>query len=427
MSDADQLGNDPARLQWFRDQGIGLFVHWSVDAQLGSVISHTLVGSSADYAERYFEELPQTFDPQRFDPGEWARLASVTGMGYVVFTTKHHNGFAMWDTDTTAFNVTNTPNGRDIVAELVEASRAYDLPVGFYFSPEDFHVLYEQGHDISRRADVAQPTNNPELMEHNLAQIEELFTDYGDVATLFLDGEPDGLKERAWELQPEVVVTRGAMETPEQHQRDEPLDEAWEGNLTIGSQWAYKAGNEQYKSGRELIDYLVQTRAKGGNLLLNVGPRPDGTIPLTQEDRLRELGLWGFVNREAIRGVRPAERIRHGDVWFTLADRSDPTTVYAFLLGEPWLRSSEPRTIAIPGVRPTAETTVDVLGQSGRVFEYQPDVDPATTWRETDDGISVTATRAQRLYNADTYGDVPDDVRWANPAVLALRNVSPPR
>ena len=424
---SEHPGNDPDRLAWFRDQGIGLFVHWSVDAQLGSVISHTLVGSSADYADRYFEELPRTFNPSRFDPDEWVRLAAATGMGYIVFTTKHHNGFAMWDTDTTAYKVTNTPYGRDLVAELVAACRDHDMPVGFYFSPEDFHVLYEQGHDIARRVDHAQPTNNPELMEHNLAQIEELFTAYGDVATLFLDGEPDGLKERAWELQPEVVVTRGAMETPEQHQRDEPLDEAWEGNLTIGSQWAYKAGNERYKSGRDLIEYFIQTRAKGGNLLLNVGPRPDGTIPRTQEDRLRELGLWQFVNREAVRNVRPTARIRADDVWFTRSDRADPTTVYAFLLGETWIRSPEPRTISIPGVQPTAETRVDVLGQSGRVFEYQPDVHPATTWTATDDGIAVTATRAQRIYNADTYADATDEVKWQHPLVLALRNVSPPR
>src|SRR5690348_6058345 len=96
-------GNDPAREQWFIDQGLGMFIHWSLDSQLGSVISHSLVGASDDYAQRFFNELPKTFNPTRFDPDEWVRLAKVCGVKYMVFTTKHHSGFCMWDTKTTDF------------------------------------------------------------------------------------------------------------------------------------------------------------------------------------------------------------------------------------------------------------------------------------------------------------------------------------
>jgi alpha-L-fucosidase len=101
--------NQPERADWFIDQGLGMFVHWSVDSQLGSVISHSMVGASQDYLDRFVNELPRTFYPQRFDPDEWARLARVAGMKYVVFTTKHHNGFCMFDTETTDFTVMNTP------------------------------------------------------------------------------------------------------------------------------------------------------------------------------------------------------------------------------------------------------------------------------------------------------------------------------
>jgi len=422
MADSDDLGNDPERVEWFRDRGLGLFLHWSVDAQLGAVISHSMVGASPAYLDRYIEELPETFDPTNFDPDAWARLAKVSGFQYVVFATKHHNGFAMWDTDTTDFNVTNTPYGEDIVAEVVDAFRRVNIPIGFYFSPDDFWLLHRQGTPVSRDREEALPTNNPELMEHNLAQIEELFTEYGDVDLLFIDGEPEEIRTLAWNLQPDVVVTRGAMETPEQEIRTEPLDQAWEANLTIGSQWSYKAGNETYKSGRELIETFAETRAKGGNLLLNVGPRPDGSIPTAQEDRVRELGLWNFVNREAVLDVRPCPHIREGNVWFTREETGEPTTIYAFVTGDRWRTHTGSQTLMFESIRATADTDVEILGQSGEVFEYRPDVRPKGSWEQSEDGLQVRVTRAQRLYNADAYSDTTDAVKWSNPPVIRITN-----
>lgn len=423
VDDPGERGNDPERLEWFRDRGLGLFVHWSVDSQLGSVISHSMVGASDAYQDRYIEELPETFDPTRFYPDEWARLARVAGIEYVMFTTKHHNGFAMWDTETTEFNVTNTPYGEDIVRQVVDAFREWEIPVGFYFSPDDFWLLHQQGTEITRDREAAQPSNNPELMEHNKAQLRELLTNYGPIDLLFLDGEPVGLKELAWELQPDIVVTRGAMETPEQELREQPLDEAWEANMTVGSQWNYKPGNEEYKSGTKLIETLIETRAKGGNFLLNVGPRPDGSIPRTQEDRLRELGLWNFLNREAVVGTRPCPRIREGNVWLTRSADDEPTTVYAAVTKTRWPMDPEPRTIALESIRATDDTEVGVLGQSGRVFEYQPEVTPEANWTQGDDRLYVTVTHAHRIYNADTYDDVDESVQWPNPVVVEISDV----
>ena len=143
--------NQADRVEWFRDQGFGLFIHWSVDSQLGVTISHSLVGASEDYSDRFFNELPKTFDPTRFDPAEWARLARLAGARYVVFTTKHHSGFGMYDTKTTPFNVMNTPFHRDITAEVLKAFKNEGIAPGMYFSPDDFYWLHKNGKTDSAR------------------------------------------------------------------------------------------------------------------------------------------------------------------------------------------------------------------------------------------------------------------------------------
>jgi len=125
-----QAGNRAERVEWFMDQGLGMFVHWSVDSQLGSVISHSMVGASDDYLDRFVNELPTTFYPERFNPDEWARLAKLAGMKYVVFTTKHHSGFCMFHTKTTDFNIRNTPYKKDITKALVKSLRKFGIAVG---------------------------------------------------------------------------------------------------------------------------------------------------------------------------------------------------------------------------------------------------------------------------------------------------------
>ena len=343
--------NKPERLAWFQDLGLGLFIHWSVDSQLGSVISHSMVGASEDYLERYIRELPKGFDPEDFDPSQWAELARLAGMKYVVFTTKHHNGFAMFDTETTDFGVMNTPFGRDITKELVAAFREEEIPIGFYFSPDDFHFLHRQGTLISRRRPEAFPQNNPELMQHDREQLQELMRNYGKVDILFIDGPAEGLREVAWEEQPDVVVTRGAIETPEQQIPGEPTPGPWEACFTMGTQWQYKPTNEDYKSGKQLIEMLIETRAKGGNLLINIGPKPDGSIPQEQEDLLRELALWNFVNGEAVEGTRPWTVTNDGPIWYTRKG----STLYAFATDTPWEYASE-RSYVLESVRATPAT-----------------------------------------------------------------------
>ena len=406
--------NKPELVEQFRDRGLGLFVHWSVDAPLGGVISHSLVGASPDYVERFFRILPDQFNPDRFQPEKWAKLAKLAGFEYVMFTTKHHSGFCMWDTATTPFGVMHTPYGNDLTGQLVDAFRKEGIAIGFYFSPDDFWWLHQHGIAINRHVKGVYPQDIAEFMDYTKRQLHELLTKYGSVGYFFFDGPAEQLRDYAWDLQPNLVITRGVMETPEQYIPGVPLEGAWEGNLTMGTEWPWKAMNETYKSGTELIDILIETRAKGGNLLLNIGPKPDGEIPAEQDARLREIALWNFVNGEAIKNVRPWVITNENDIWFTR--RKDSNTVYAFLTKmQPW-KLGEAKTVTLRSVRSTPTTQVSVLGQSGEIVEYQPDVHPKTAWKQDNDGLHITAYRAQRLYT---------DRRWPNPLVLKITNAEP--
>jgi len=160
-------------------------------------------------------ELPKTFNPKKFDPEDWAILAKLAGMKYVVFTTKHHSGFCMWDTKTTGFNIMNTPFKRDATKEIFDAFRNQGIAIGVYFSPEDFQLLYQKHISIGRLQHPQHfPANSPDLMALDRAQLKELLTNYGKIDLIFFDGPAEGLKEYAWKLQPDIIVTRGQMQTP---------------------------------------------------------------------------------------------------------------------------------------------------------------------------------------------------------------------
>ena len=207
-------GNAPVRCEWFKDQALGMFIHWSVDCPLGSVISHHLVGSTKDYQDRFFTQMPGMFCPKDFHPRDWARLAKLAGMKYVVFTTKHHAGFCMWDTKTTDFNIMKTPYAKDITRELFGAFAPRALPSASISHRTIFGCSTNKATRSRRTRPEANPKNNPELMRHNLAQVRELLTGYGKIDFIFFDGEPEQLKQLSWKLDPQILVTRGEMKTP---------------------------------------------------------------------------------------------------------------------------------------------------------------------------------------------------------------------
>jgi len=406
--------NRADRLEWFRDQGFGLFIHWNLDCQLGSVISHSMVGATEDYMRRYVEELPKTFNPRKFHPEDWAVLAKLAGVRYVVFTAKHHSGFCMWPTKTTDFSIKHTPYRRDITGELLRAFKRHGIAPGLYFSPDDFWWLYKNQKTLQRNIPDVQPENNPGLMAHDLAQVRELLTRYGPIDVLFFDGQGQGLRDLAWRLQPDTVVTRSAISTPEQFVPGQANDQAWEACITMGKAWGYQPTLEDYKDGGQLISLLIETRAKGGNLLLNVGPKPDGELPIEQEERLRELALWMFVNGEAIHDARPWVVTNEKDIWYT--KRKDADTVYAFVKEKERWKVGEWKELVLQSVKATDQTKVNVLGQNDKVLEYKATVRPKTTWKQEPDGLHIRAMRAQRL----------DDLRqWPNPVVLKITHALP--
>jgi alpha-L-fucosidase len=408
------LFNDENYSEEFMDWGLGMFVHWSLDSQLGSVISHSMVGASDKYLDRYINELPKTFNPKMYNPDEWMEIAKLAGVKYMVFTTKHHNGFCMWDTKTTDFNIMNTPYGKDIVKDYVDACRKYDIKVGFYFSPEDFIFLHRMGETVRRVGTSGKEKEG--LMAYNKKQLDELFGKYGDIDVVFFDGgEKEDLAQYIHQLQPKCLVTRGEMETPEQRLPEEPLPGPWESCFTLGTQWQFKATNEEYKSGTQLIDMLIETRAKGGNLLINVGPEPSGIIPFEQERVFRELALWMFINDEAIQNIRPCPVVKEANVWYTQS--KDGKSVYAFLTefsGENRWKIGDRKDILLKKLKATKNTEISILGQNDKVLEYEPDVDVKSRFNQTADGLEISVVRAQRIYNNRS---------WSNTIVVKLDNV----
>lgn len=407
--------NKPEREEWLRNTNNGMFIHFSVDAPLGIVISHSLVGASADFVNRYFTELPTTFNPARFDPDEIATLAKLAGMKYIMFTTKHHSGFCMWDTKTTDFNIMQTPYHKDLLKEFVEATRRAGLQVGFYFSPEDFNFLYRNNLPISRDKVVMNEEVKKRFTDFTRRQCEELMTNYGKIDLLFIDGEPKEIvKETCWKLQPDILITRGALKTPEQMLPGITITDPWLSCITMGTAWQYQPTNDRYKTGTQLIELLIEARSKGGSLLLNIGPKPNGAIAQEQEDRLREMAAWYFVNKEAVDSVRPWVINHENNYWFTAS--IDKKTVYALVTGAAAWKEGDRRSLVFHSIKSTPATRVTVLGQNSLIQEYRPGKDVSCKFQQTDTGLVVSVVKAQRLY---------DDHRWPNAVVVKLEQVEP--
>ena len=313
----------------------------------------------------------------------------------------------------------NTPYKKDILEEYVAATREAGLAVGFYFSPEDFNFLYENNLPVRRRfpEPIPQKIMKPylELVE---LQCMELMAKYGDIDIIFFDGGEGPLQEKCkevvWHLQPDIVVTRGAIKTPEQTLLGISSNEPWESCITMGTQWAYKPTNENYKTGARLIEILIETRAKGGNLLLNIGPKHTGEIPDEQDNNLREMAAWNFINYESIEKVSPWILVNEENIWFT--KKNNEETVYAFLTKQNNWERGERREFLIKSVKASENTEVSVLGHAGELVEYQPETDAKTYFEQTGNGLKISCVRAQRIYN---------NHKWHNPIVLKITHAKP--
>ncbi|MCK5341765.1 MAG: alpha-L-fucosidase [Candidatus Heimdallarchaeota archaeon] len=321
----------------------------------------------------------------------------------------------MFDTKTTDFNVMNTPFATDATKEILDAFRKEGLAVGLYFSPDDFWFMYDKKREIGRRKPGAMPSENPDLMVYNKIQMKELMTQYGTIDIVFIDGVdvPANveLAKVCWESNEDVVVTRGAIKTPEQTIPNKPLPSPWESCITLGEQWQYRPTNEIYKDAGDVIRKIIEIRSKGGNLLLNIGPDKEGQFPPEQSGPLNELALWNFINREAFENVEPWHVVREGDAWFL--KKKDQNTLYVFITGEP-IKFGGRRELLLNSLKATRDTKVSVVGHDNKTLEYSPDVIGTTTFEQTDEGLKLSVFRGQRIYN---------DRKWPNPIVVKLENV----
>lgn len=408
--------NKPDREQWFTELGFGMFVHWSVDVQYGYNISHSMRLASDDYLNRYINELPKTFNPQNFNPAKWAKLAKMTGMKYMVFTTKHHNGFCMWNTKTTNFGIMNTPFKRDITKEVFDAFRKEGIAIGVYFSPDDFWFLHKQGKPVTRNHPSALASQNPELNDFAKTQLRELLTRYGQIDILFLDGEDQyGKTELAkvgWEINPDIVVTRGAMETPEQELPKSAIPSPWEACYTSTQSWNFRPTNEVYKTAAEVILKWVEIKAKGGNLLLNVGPDAEGEIAPKEEGILIEVGSWWFINHELFEKTKPFKKSQSDNGCIFLQSHNEKD-LYIIVPG--YVKPNTWHILEIDGLKAGKNAKVSLLGQGIYTNEKKLEDSKRMALKNTDKGFAIEYFFLQKLYN-----NYLVDNKWNNPIVLKI-------
>lgn len=331
--DADPSSDRPDPHAWFDEARFGLFVHFGLYAiPARHEWSMTREHRTLEDYSRYTE----FFDPDRFDARDIARRAREAGMRYAVLTTKHHEGFCLFETAHTDYTVPDVC-GRDLVREFVDAVRAEGLHVGFYHSLLDWahpDFTIDVSHPLRDREDALQLNARRDMAryrEYLHAQVRELLTNYGQIDYLFFDftnPERDGKGPEDWdaetllamvrELQPTCVVNDrlgipGDLVTPEQYQPAAPMTTAegdpvrWEACQTTNGSWGYDRDNHDHKSPDLLVRMLVDSVAKGGNLLLNVGPDGRGAVSSADREILRRVGEWMDLHAESVHGAGPAE------------------------------------------------------------------------------------------------------------------------
>lgn len=309
---------------WFFERRFGLFVHWGLYAIPAWHEQH-------QYRMRVprdeYAKLVHQFNPERFDPDAWLDVAEATGMRYVCFTTKHCDGFCLWDTACTAFNVMRTPYGKDVLGMLAEACRRRDFPLCLYYSIADMNQPNYPNAGRSYELERPDPGDEPDLdkyMEFVKAQVRELCTNYGEIHGFWWDANviehrDPSINQMIRALQPKALINNrgfdeGDFRTPERdwHRPGNEVlafDEPTEACQSVGTEsWGYRS-DEDYYTDAHLIRSIDGILARGGNYLLNVGPRADGTFPPEGERILRAIGAWYHSVKEAFDGTVPASEL----------------------------------------------------------------------------------------------------------------------
>jgi len=304
-------GAPPESLQKWRDMRFGMFIHWGPVSLKGTEIGWSR-GNQVPIEE--YDNLYKQFNPTKFDADEWVKTAKDAGMKYMVITTKHHDGFCIFNTKQTDYNIMNSPFARDPVKELSEACRKQGIAFGTYYSVCDWHHPdFPRG---SPGGKTRKPNPNLDRYEQYLrSQVRELIQNYGPLLVLWFDvpqefdaARGQGVVDFVRSLQPDILINNrtgvpGDFDTPEQRIGKFQLDRPWETCMTICRQWAWKP-DDAMKSLKQCLDVLINCAGGDGNLLLNVGPMPTGEIESRQVARLKEMGDWLRKYGASIYGTR---------------------------------------------------------------------------------------------------------------------------
>ncbi len=328
-----------ARMEWFREARFGMFIHWGLYAiPAGEWNGEPVRGltewiqNGAEIPVSEYTKLKHDFNPTQYDPDAWVRLAKEAGMKYIVITTKHHDGFCLWNSEHTDWDVGSTPYRKDLIAPLAEACRKHAIKLCFYYSIMDWHHP-DWGTKKPYRGNADNPA--PDMDRYTAymkAQLKELLTNYGDIGVLWFDGEWEdawtherGLDLYAYcrSLQPSVIINNrvdkgragmagmtrdakyaGDFGTPEDRVPPQGLPGVdWEACMTMNGTWGYSKRDDQWKAPENLLREFIDIVSKGGNLLLNVGPTAEGVIQPEAVERLQYFAQWMGKHAEAIHGT----------------------------------------------------------------------------------------------------------------------------
>jgi alpha-L-fucosidase len=327
------------RMKWWTESRFGMFIHWGLYALPAR---HEWVKNNERITNEQYQKYFEMFNPDLYDPREWAKMAKNAGMKYVVLTAKHHEGFCLFDSKFTDYKSTNTPCGKDLVKEYVEAFRAEGMKVGFYYSLIDWHhpdYLIDSNHPQRQTSDSAYARLNKgkdmnRYREYMKNQVRELLTNYGEISIIWFDfsfpgkngkgradWDSENLLKLARSLQPGIIVddrldlqdVEGGWDftTPEQVKVTKWPEingkkVPWETCQTFSGSWGYYRDETSWKSPAQLIELLIESVSKGGNLLLNVGPTARGVFDDRAQSRLNLIGQWMKFNSRSIYGCTEA-------------------------------------------------------------------------------------------------------------------------
>ena len=381
------------RMAWWRDAGFGMFIHWGVYSVPAGVYKGKEIKGLGEWIMEdakipipEYEQFAREFNPTKFDAKEWVRTAKDAGVKYIVITSKHHDGFCLWDSKVTNYDIMDfSPYKKDILKELSAACKDAGIKMCFYHSIMDWHQP-----DAKAAKYPHQSTEHPNWANYRenylKPQLKELITNY-DPAVLWFDGEwidewtePQGKELYAYlkSLKPSLIINNrigkgrkgmngmnayedaaGDFGTPEQEILAGTSDFDWESCMTMNDTWGFKTNDHNWKSSETLVHNLIDVAAKGGNYLLNIGPKSDGTIPPETLTRLADIGKWLKVNGEAIYATNARKEYKEGEnIRFTVT--KDGKTTYAIITSLP---SDRKVTIATAPV--TANSKIKLLGHNG--------------------------------------------------------------